>query len=140
MPFLRRVILDSLRLWPTTPLILREATAETQWRKGTIPAITVLLIFVPFFHRDDQRLPWADAFVPDIWQHPDQVRRAPLMPFSEGPAFCPATNLVQMLGSAMLSKLLQVGRLTLTHPSSRLRADRPLPGALNHYGVRFGFR
>jgi len=89
MPFTRAVMLDSLRLWPTTPLILRETTEETHWRSGCLPASTGVIIFAPFFHRDTERLPYADRFVPELWM--DDAARGdwPLVPFSEGPAECP---------------------------------------------------
>jgi hypothetical protein len=37
--FLRVCMLESLRLWPTTPTILRESKAETQWHNGRMPRI-----------------------------------------------------------------------------------------------------
>lgn len=61
LPFLRACVLESLRLWPTTPLVLRETTAETEWETGRMPAHTHVLIFAPFFHRDDRRLPTRTA-------------------------------------------------------------------------------
>jgi cytochrome P450 len=54
--FLRASVLESVRLWPTTPAILRDTTAETRWESGTLPMGTAVLIFVPYFHRDPRRL------------------------------------------------------------------------------------
>jgi cytochrome P450 len=47
-------VLESLRLWPTTPTILRQTTAETRWNRDSTPAGTVVLIFAPFFHRSPE--------------------------------------------------------------------------------------
>jgi hypothetical protein len=66
-PYLRACVLESLRLWPTTPLVLRETTRETTWETGVLPPKTGILIFAPYFHRDDQRLPYADRFAPEVW-------------------------------------------------------------------------
>ena len=49
LPQLRAVMLESLRLWPTTPMILREARETTVWRNGTLDAGTSVLIFAQFF-------------------------------------------------------------------------------------------
>jgi hypothetical protein len=62
MPYLRACVLESLRLWPTTPMVLRESTKRVRWETGVMPAKTGMLIFAPFFHRDGERLPYADRF------------------------------------------------------------------------------
>jgi cytochrome P450 len=64
MPHLRAIVLESLRLWPTSPLILREASHATSWRNGVMPPNTGLVIFTPFFHRDNEQLAYADTFSP----------------------------------------------------------------------------
>ena len=33
-PFLRACVLESVRLWPTTPTLLRDTSADTTWRDG----------------------------------------------------------------------------------------------------------
>src|SRR5690606_31988282 len=104
-PYLRACVLESLRLWPTTPLVLRDTVADTTWETGTLPAGTGMVIFAPFFHRDDERLPYAHRFAPEVWLGEDHAGGAiplgdwPLIPFSRGPAICPARNLVLLLGT-----------------------------------------
>jgi cytochrome P450 len=135
MPYSRAAVLESLRLWPTTPLVLRESTAATAWETGILPANTSILIFTPFFHRDDQNLHYADQFSPDLWRN-TQPQGWPLIPFSEGPATCPGRNLVLFLSTAMLAAILDRARVRLKHPT-RLIAGKPLPATLNHFGLRF---
>src|SRR5919202_4867645 len=67
LPYLRACILESVRLWPTTPVILRQTTRSTEWDTGTLPAGTGMVVFVPFFPRDDQRLGHAPRFTPQLW-------------------------------------------------------------------------
>ncbi|MDP9987964.1 cytochrome P450 [Arthrobacter oryzae] len=57
-----------------------------------------------------------------------------MVPFSDGPVRCPGHQLV-LLTSALLARLLQDSTFTLE--SHRLSPDRPLPGTLNHFGLRF---
>jgi cytochrome P450 len=137
--FLRAAVLESLRLWPTTPLLLRETTTATIWRNGVMPPNTAVVIYTPFFHRDDERLPYADAFSPDLWMRDDFTHVWPLVPFSEGPAICPGRWLVLLLSTAMLARLLETSDLRLKQPN-RLTAGGPLPATLNHYGLRFAIR
>jgi hypothetical protein len=146
LPLLRATILESLRLWPTTPAILRQSTHATEWDGGTMPAGTGVLLFTPFFHRDDARMACADRFTPELWRKDDKVRDAqdrdwPLIPFSSGPAMCPARHLVLMLTSVMLGTLIDDdvdgARLRLVQ-QGRLNPAR-LPGTLDNYSLRFTF-
>jgi cytochrome P450 len=133
--YLRACVLESIRLWPTAPLILRETRAETKWGSGTIPPDTTMVIFAPFFHRDDRRLPFAHRFEPDVFMDEARQREWPLVPFSGGPGICPGQNLVLLLSSAMLATLITRLDLELEDPA-RLDPERDMPGILDHYTVR----
>lgn len=137
LPFLRACFLESLRLWPTTPAILRETREETEWRGATMPDGTSLVIFAPFFHRDATSLPWADRFHPDLWL--EALPDWPLVPFSGGPGTCPARHLVPMLGSFMLACLLEGGRFEL-RDAARLDPRQPMPGLLDNHTLVFRLR
>ena len=135
LPFLRATLLEAVRLWPTTPAILRQSTRATEWEQGTMPARTGILVFSPFFHRDDQRMAYAHRFTPELWLHARSDAEWPLVPFSAGPAVCPARHLVQMLSSAMLAALIEGGEPQLV--SGQKMVPGQLPGTLNNYGLRF---
>ncbi len=135
-PYLRACVLDALRLWPTAPMVLRQSTVPTQWETGTMPAQTGVMIYAPFFHRDDQRLPYANRFTPELWMRHRTDQDWPLIPFSGGPAMCPGRNLVLLLTSTMLAALLDQRQVRL-QPENRLDARQPLPGTLNNYSLRF---
>lgn len=130
------MVLESLRLWPTSPLILRETTSPTEWSAGEIQARTGIVIFAPFFHRDDERLPFADRFLPELWLDETPAEGWPLIPFSEGPAACPGRNLVLLLCSGMLAAILDNARVRLVN-ATRLRGSEKPPATLNHFGLRF---
>jgi cytochrome P450 len=130
LPFLRACVLESLRLWPTTPMVLREATQDTPWgRKGT-----TFLVFTPFFHRDTQRLPYAERFDPEVWLDGRAADEPALVPFSAGPGACPGRDVVLFTTSTLLAALLRRHRFTLT--GKELRPD-DLPATLDHFALRF---
>lgn len=136
LPYLRACVLESLRLWPTTPGVLRETTAATRWETGVLPAGTAVLIYAPLFHRDPDLLDDADRFRPELWSAGYPTPRWPLIPFSAGPAECAGRNLVLLLTSMALATLLDRGsyRLLPPHP---LGAGHALPGTLSPFRLRF---
>ncbi|MFI7116040.1 cytochrome P450 [Amycolatopsis sp. NPDC049868] len=131
-PYLRACALESVRLWPTTPALLRESTAETAWG----PAGTTVLIFTPFFHRDPESLPYADRFEPGIWLDGSAAANPALVPFSAGPAICPGRDLVLFCASTMLAHLIKDRRFELAS-GAVLGPERPLPATLDNFHLRF---
>jgi cytochrome P450 len=125
LPFHRACILETLRLWPTTPAILREQTTDVEWSNGNTPAKSTVLIHAPFFHRDDERGverlgaveggsdhdrrgTSVHAFRPERWMHVERetMERHAVVPFSAGPAGCPGRNVVLTTTALVLAKLL----------------------------------
>jgi cytochrome P450 len=130
---LRAALLEAVRLWPTTPAILRETTAATELGGTVLPAGTLVLICSAFVHRDDERHTWADDFAPHLWDEPTP---AALVPFSAGPAVCAGRNLVLFLTSTFLAALLEDHDVRVTSRPP-IRPGRPLPGTLDPFGLRF---
>ncbi|MBZ0331708.1 cytochrome P450 [Halomonas sp. ANAO-440] len=136
LDYLRACVLESLRLWPTTPMVLRQTTEATQWESGTMPAETSVLLLAPYFHRDERVLKNANLFDPDLWLQPGEAGNWPMMPFSGGPGICPGRRVVLTVTSNMLAKLLQ-GRAYQLDPPERLLSSKPMPPLLNNYDLAF---
>ncbi|MFI6368042.1 cytochrome P450 [Nocardia sp. NPDC050630] len=138
--YLRACVLESVRLWPTTPTILRDTTEDTRWGRGehefTIDAGAALMIPVPAFHRDPDLLPFADEFVPDIWLDGRAQRYPQLVPFSAGPAECPGRNLVLFITSTLLAHLLSTADFRMLS-TPRPDPDTALPLTFNNFGIDF---
>jgi cytochrome P450 len=135
-PYLRSAMLESVRLWPTTPTILRDTTDDTDWATGTIAKGAGLMIVVPAFHRDEELLPFAHEFAPDIWLDGRAQQYPQLVPFSAGPAECPGRNLVLFTTSTLMARLLQALSFELTS-TPHLSPDKPLPMTLNQLTLDF---
>ncbi len=130
--YLRSAVLETLRLWPTTPLILRQATSAVRWRGGVIPEGAEIAIFTPFFHRDSETLPFADHFTPELWRDDQAQYPGAIVPFSEGAGVCPGKNLVLWLASEVLSQMWGQRHWRIETP-----LPERLPGTLNHFALRF---
>lgn len=139
-PFLRSCVLESVRIWPTTPTILRDTTEDTLWHNGserfTVAAGAGLMIVVPAFHRDDETLPFAHRFEPDIWLDGRAQTYPQLVPFSAGPAECPGRNLVLFVTSSLLAHLLSALDWRLTSQPAPT-PEKPLPMTLNQLTLVF---
>lgn len=134
LAYLRACVVETLRLWPTTPAILRQTTRPTSWRNGSLPAETGIIIFTPFFHR--ARVPDPDRFDPGRWLYRDPADLPPMVPFSAGPAACPARHLVPMVAGMALACILREASVTLLE-AEKLDPDAALPGTLDPYGLGF---
>ncbi len=137
-PLLRSAMLESLRLWPTTPLILRGTTSITHWPGGDLPQGASLIIYAPFFHRDDATFPDANRFAPHLWLgNPPPGGR--FVQFSQGPGTCPGRNLVLMVSAMVLAAIIRARDVVAMDPK-RLDPARPLPGTLAHHTLQFRLR
>jgi cytochrome P450 len=136
LPYARACVLESLRLWPTTFVVLRDSIGPTTWGARTLPAGTGFAVVSSFFHRDPQRLDHANAFAPEAWLDGRNDADWGMVPFSGGPVSCPGRNLVLLITSHMLTGLaahdLRVER-------GRYLARDPLPATVDHLGLRFRF-
>jgi len=137
LPYARGCVLESVRLWPTTLAILRDATAPVTWGARTLPAGTGFVVLSSFFHRDRERLDFADAFEPGAWLDGRADADWALVPFSGGPVSCPGRNVVLLVSSHVLARL---ARLDLAVSRGRHLAEDPLPCTVDHLGLRFGVR
>ncbi len=134
-PYLRSTVLESLRLWPTTPLVLRQTTRSTRWEHGVMPPDTGVMIYAPFFHRDDDRLSFADRFDPEIWMRERGADEWPLIPFSGGPGICPGRHLVLLLTSNMLATIIRDHDIRLREPARMIPGE--MPATMSHFRLRF---
>jgi cytochrome P450 len=138
MPFLRSTVLESQRLWPTTPFLLRQSTTKTAWGDTTLPDKTGLIIFTPYFHRDSDRLEFADRFAPEIWQDGRTTSHLSLVPFSAGPGICPGRWVVLLLTGAFIAALIDGRNVEVTsHHRKTMTPNAPLPGTMDNYTLRF---
>ena len=136
LPLTREVVLESLPLLPTTPLIFRETPQEPFGLKACCLAVPGWRSILSSSVATVNGCPYADRFAPELWTNGDRLGNDwPLVRFSEGPAVCPGRHLVLLLASGMIASVLNRTRLRLKD-STRLR-DIILPATQNHFGVRF---
>ncbi|MFC7876632.1 cytochrome P450 [Isoptericola sp. NPDC057391] len=134
LPYGRACLLEAVRLWPTTFAVLRDAVRPTDWGGTTVPAGTGFVVLSGFFHRDPERLAFADDFAPEAWWDGRADADWGIVPFSGGPAACPGRNVVLLVASYLLARLAGLG---LGVERGRFLARDPLPCTVDHLGLRF---
>jgi len=135
MPRLRAVLLEAMRLWPTTPLLARETLTDLVWHGVRVSAGTQILIVNVFHHRDPDRLGeaadhcttsgWLDGPFDDDWG---------LNHLSHGPQGCPGANLALLVGTATLAALLARGA-PQQRAGGRLDPGKALPHMLDPFAL-----
>lgn len=133
-PLLRATLLEGLRLWATTPVILRQARHDIDWEGDTLPGGAQVVIYAPFFHRDDETLDEAHSFAPGLWSDGQFKRETRFVPFSDGDGICPARDLVLMVGAMVLEEILSTHEVSLADPA-RLDPAQPMPPTLDNYTI-----
>lgn len=125
---------EAMRLWPTTAMLSRETTAETEWGDQTVAAGTQVVIVNAFLHRDRDRLDHADRFSPEAWLDGEARGYPGFNHFSRGPQVCPGTAIATGVGEEVLAEL--IGGFEPVTRSPSLDPSRPLPHMVDFFGIR----
>ncbi|MGW0809704.1 cytochrome P450 [Nonomuraea sp. NPDC002799] len=123
---LRAAVLESLRLWPTTLAILRDADGPNPW---DLPAGTRVVIYSPYVNRAEP----GDAYRPELWLNGGGVWAG--VPFSAGFARCPGQDLVLFTAAAFLAAFLRERSVRAS-----VTLEDPLPATLDHFWLRFAVK
>ncbi|MFE6775498.1 cytochrome P450 [Streptomyces sp. NPDC057702] len=109
LSFTRACALETARLWPSTPSLLRESTEETRWRGRPIAARTTFVVHTPYFQRfrAGARQEYADRYTPEIWLDGRAARNPALVPFGGGTDAHAGTDLVPLTVTTWLAALLE---------------------------------
>ncbi|GAB3105648.1 cytochrome P450 [Streptomyces calidiresistens] len=139
LPYLRACVRESVRLWHTTPLLLRETTEPTRWPGGTMPAGTLVVAYTPWFQRGGFAAPYENSFAPEQWISGEAEENPALVPFSDGPGRCPGENLVLLTASSWLAGMMaHTDWKVISRPAPR--AGEPIPALLDHFTLYFSPR
>lgn len=141
LPTLRATVLESLRLWPTTLAILRQASRDVPWDGGAVSEGATTIVIAEFFQRDDDAMDFAQRFTPEAWTDGRAQRLAGVVPFSDGPGECPGRNVVLMFSTAVLAAICRDHELDDNVLAPRVRGgDVEMPRAFDHFDLTVSLR
>jgi cytochrome P450 len=125
------VLQEAMRLWPTTPLLAREVTRDTELVGEPLEEGTQVMIVNVFNHRDIED---GDRCVPERW-HNGARGDYKLNALSHGTQDCPGGDIVSLIGTAVLARAQERWSLHLAEPS--LPAEGEQPYMVDFYSIRF---
>ncbi|MEO9329697.1 cytochrome P450 [Gordonia aurantiaca] len=135
LPNLRAALLESLRLWPTTLAILREAIRDVHWTGGVIPSGTTTVVLGEHFQRDDDAMDFARRFAPEAWLDGRALGLAGVVPFADGPGECPGRNVVMLFGSLVPAEICRDHEPSDDVLTPLVSGGAELPRSLNHFDL-----
>ena len=106
LPLVRRIIQETLRLYPPGGFLSRTARAEDQLAGARIGEGDTVMIPVYGLHRHRQLWRDPDAFRPDRWAGKQAVDRYQYLPFGDGPRICIGASFAMQEAVVILATLL----------------------------------
>lgn len=121
----RNVFRETLRLYPSVPMMVREAAQEETFRNRRIAKRAQMVLSPWHMHRNERLWSEPHRFEPDRWTK--DTPKGAYFPFSSGPRTCPGAGLALAEGVTHLAMLVAAFDLQTTD-------EVPVPAA--HLTVR----
>jgi cytochrome P450 len=128
-------IQEAMRLWPTTPILMRQTVEDDILGGNVIASGTPVVILNGFNDRDWETNPDAGSFCPDFWL--DKRSDYRFNHLSNGTQACAGKSLALFVAKAVLAGLLLRGRYVLKRP--KLNMLKPLPFQYDEFVTRFEY-
>ena len=88
MPYLKNVILESMRLYPAFPVLSRKAAIDIELGDYKIPKDTNVVLPIYVTQRDETYWKNAQSFIPERFESGEAEKSFAYLPFSKGPRRC----------------------------------------------------
>jgi cytochrome P450 len=117
LPYLDAVVRETLRLYPSTYAIGREALVDTRIGDCPIPRGAQVWAFQWAIQRDPRFFHQPERFRPERWVHGETTAmpRFAFFPFAGGPRACPGAPLAMLEAKMVLATLLPKLQFQLLH-------------------------
>nr|QZM07478.1 cytochrome P450 monooxygenase CYP4SS3 [Lasioderma serricorne] len=117
MKYLDCVVKESLRLYPSVPLIGRKTVEDVEFFGKTIPSNTTVGIFIYGIQRDERFFPDALKFNPERFLEMEKENPFVYVPFSAGSRNCIGQKFAMLEMKATVSKVLRKFKLSPATPN-----------------------
>nr|XP_054759900.1 cytochrome P450 4V2-like [Lytechinus pictus] len=109
LPYLSRVVKETLRITPPVPGIARELDEDIVIDGKVIPKEAAIFLIINALHRDPEQFPDPARFDPDRFLPENSAKRHPFsfIPFSAGPRNCIGQKFAMMEDKVILINILR---------------------------------
>lgn len=126
-------VLETMRLWPTTPILARRSRHELPVTRTILPRQCEFLIVNDFNHRDAASVPDPHRFRPDRWQFSDVSWQFNFL--SNGPQGCAGRDLALRIANTVIAVLFTHRNVTCLSPT--LQTDEDIPSSVDLFAACF---
>jgi len=117
--FLEACLKETLRLYPSVPLIARQTVEDTQIKEKILPAGTGVVIIASMVHRDPRYWDNPEVFNPDRFMDGEVKHPYAYIPFSAGSRNCIGQRFAMMEEKCITARILREFKV-----KSKLRTDQ----------------
>jgi len=128
--FVAACLEEAMRLWPSTPFLLREAVDRDTLCGHRVETGDQVVIPNLFNHVDPTAVPRATEWFPERWLQDGNPR---FYHFSDGRQSCPGADLARFIGTGVLATLIAEREFHTLRP--RILNDAQLPAAFNSFAI-----
>lgn len=129
--FVAACLEEAMRLWPSTPFLLREAVDQDTLCGHSIRTGDQVVIPNVFNHVDPTAVARATEWFPDRWLQDGTPPR--FYHFSDGRQSCPGADIARFIGTGVLATLIAEREFHTLRP--RIMDASQLPAALNPFAI-----
>ncbi|VAW78932.1 hypothetical protein MNBD_GAMMA12-3232 [hydrothermal vent metagenome] len=124
---------ETMRLWPTTPMLARKMLRRDNLQGNMLMTGTSLLILNNATHRDTRYQKDAHLFNPERWKEGNSDYA--YNHFSNGTQICPGKNLALFLSKAVLAQLFTQWKFQVCSPT--IKEGLAIPTINHYFSIRF---
>ena len=133
-PIVQQVLNESLRLFPTAPIIVRDINEDTELDGVRVPAGTIGIIPIYAIHRHRSLLDDPDRFDPARFapSRPN-TSRFQFLPFGAGPRICIGASFATIEATIMLATFVRAAHFDLGDGVDAEPGRTHVPGAARRH-------
>lgn len=113
IPYLQWVMMESMRLYPSFPVLSRKTAQADTLGPYTIPKNTNVVIPIYVMHRNNENFENAAKFMPERFASPEAQKSFAYLPFSKGPRKCIAEAFAMSEMAIIIYQLVQQFRFEI---------------------------
>ncbi|CAD5226203.1 unnamed protein product [Bursaphelenchus okinawaensis] len=126
LKYLEACFKETLRLYPSVPLIARLITEDTKVHNHTVPKDSIVLVIASMVHRDERFWPDPETFNPDRFMDTELKHPYSYIPFSAGSRNCIGQRFAMMEEKCVIAQIMRRFRVTSKLKTHEMRVAAEL--------------